>query len=131
MSLFESAYVDPVEATYRILRSQQRARRFALFLKVAIILGLYFGYQYLQQPENAAKKEALIEAGQTKLESFITPIAERLATNLTKKIQADMLSGAAGTVRTAGAQTQQAALPSNINPAQIQAICSALSKNGR
>lgn len=125
---FDSDDTDRTEAIYQMLKAERRSRRFSLIIRLLLIGGLVYGYHFYGLPENAAKKEALINTAQTKFESFLTPVVERMTMSLTKKIQADMLGeqGTASPTRKANAKQAVAngvANPSSLSPEAIQMLC--------
>lgn len=151
MPLFENLdRLEPAEAVYKMLKAERRTRRIALALKIAIVAAAYLYYQHLQLPQNAAEKQALVNAAQTKIEAFVTPIVERTAANLTKKLQAQMeaeMSSAASNVlkkvtkggasgpavsadqaEVAAAAAEIAKDPSKLDPQTVDAIMEALKK---
>lgn len=123
---------DRTEAIYRMLKADRRSRRISLLIKLSVIGALVYGYHFYGLPENAVKKEALITAAQTKFESFLTPVVERMTMSLTKKIQADMLGEqglavptSSTTRKTNAKQTVAGGLanPSSLSPEAIQMLC--------
>ncbi len=127
---FDSDDGDRTEAIYRMLKADRRSRRVSLFVRLFLIGAVVYGYHFYGLPENAAKKEALINSAQTKFESFLTPVVERMTMSLTKKIQADMLGeqGVAGAAAVRKTNTKQAvangvANPSSLSPEAIQMLC--------
>ena len=83
---------------------------------------------FLRIARKRREKGSLINTAQTKFESFLTPVVERMTMSLTKKIQADMLGeqGTASPTRKANAKQAVAngvANPSSLSPEAIQMLC--------
>lgn len=120
--------LDPAEASYRLLKAERNARRFGLFVKLALIGAVWYGYHFYSLPENALAKQALIEKGQTKFEELLLPVVESTVTRMTAKIQADMVSGAK-TTKAAGSGTAGATIdPRTLSPQALQMLCSGIQK---
>lgn len=119
--------VDRVDAVYRMLKADRLSKRISTGIKLLLIVSLVYGYHYLSLPENAATRNSLIDTAQTKFESFLTPVVERMTLSMTKKIQADMM-GSAATADGRRSNAKQAvsngvANPSSLSPEAIQMLC--------
>jgi len=52
-----------------------------------IIGAIYYGYQYLQMPEQAELKEHIKQQAKTKISEVITPIVQDLVGDILKNMQ--------------------------------------------
>ena len=118
-----------------MLKSQQRARRFSLFIKLAILGGGFYAYHYYGLPEHAEEKKALVEKAQTKFEDLVLPVVESSVSRMTAKIQADMekngtlpKGASIGGTGKAGSKTSPALDVSKLSPEALQMLCRSLPK---
>lgn len=83
---------------------------------------MYYGYQYIQQPEHVELKQALIKEIRTKLSEFITPIVQDLVGDVLKNMQANPPSAD-------GSQaTPNTTLSPEITPEMIEAVRNSMKK---
>lgn len=113
----EISEAEKIDRTYKMLLANRRSKWIGLMLKVLIIWGLYYGYHYLQQPENVEQKQAILKEIRTKLSEFITPLVQDLVGDMLNNMQSASSAGG-----------NQAAATPEITPEMIEAVRNSMKK---
>ncbi len=116
---------DKIDRTYRMLLAQRRSKWFGVIIKILIIWGLYYGYQYLQQPEQAELKARIMQEAKTKILGFITPIVQDLVGDVLKNMQ--VAPWASPTDATGNPEVSAVPQP-EITPEMIEAVWNSMKK---
>lgn len=116
---------EKIDRTYKMLVSMQRARWISLAIRVLIIGGLYYGYHYLQQPENAETKERIKTEVRARLSEIVVPLVQDLMGDILQGMQTGGAPSAGGAVVPNGGQP--VATPT-ITPEMIQAVRDSMQK---
>lgn len=113
---------DKIDRIYKMLRSQERSRRFGLFIKVLFFGGIIYGFYYLSLPAHADLRKKANDLVQEKMMEFITPMVGNMVQSLTSNMQ----SG--GTTTTVTHKNQPKSTTPTITPEMIKAVQDAMQK---
>jgi Txe/YoeB family toxin of Txe-Axe toxin-antitoxin module len=69
---------EKIDRIYTNLERQKWSRRIGILTRIVLILGLYYGYHWINQPENAQIKAEITQREQQKLAEFIAPLVQDL-----------------------------------------------------
>ena len=78
---------EKINRTYQMLKHARRVRRISLILRIAILGGLYYGYIYINQPENAETKAMIFKEIRVKLAEFIAPLVQDMIGDVIQNMQ--------------------------------------------
>jgi hypothetical protein len=70
-----------------MLVQARRGRWIGIFLRIAIIAGLYYGYVYLQMPEHVELKQRILKEIRLKLTEFIAPLVQDMMGSMITNMQ--------------------------------------------
>lgn len=78
---------EKIDRTYRMLKQARRSRWMGIVLRVAIVVGLYYGFTYIQKPEHADVKARILKEIRVKLAEFIAPLVQDMIGDIMKNMQ--------------------------------------------
>lgn len=126
--LFSEDYLsesDKIDRIYKMLRSEQRARRFGLFLKLCILSGIVYGAYYLSLPANEDVRTRFTTSIQSKISELVLPMVGTMIQDMTKDMTQDITTSASGAV------IKKRNIPSSnvkITPEMIEAVQNSMKK---
>lgn len=116
---------EKIDAIHAMLLSQRRASRFMALVKILILAGLFYGYHYITQPENAEIKQRVTQLAEKKLAEFVAPIAQSVVQNVMSNMQLP-------TPQRNGEATSgngNASAPITVTPEMIRAVRESMGNN--
>ncbi|MDD2916942.1 MAG: hypothetical protein PHH70_03825 [Candidatus Gracilibacteria bacterium] len=127
--LFSDDYLsesDKINRIYKMLRSEQRSRRFWWFIRVLFFGGIIYGFYYLSLPAHADLRKQVNDIVQEKMMEFITPMVGNMVQSLTSNMQ--IPTGTTSTTPPRKNQSKTPTVAPVITPEMIKAVQDAMQK---